>query len=207
MHWRGLRITICLNLHHSSLKAKRDLLDPWFLPWGKVRVCEWAPISPSVQGAATQANFSLTPSRLLNYELHDWWWKGWGENLEDCQTGFSEDMKEIWILQIASQALSGSPSTSYRGLPPTSPWATPAFHMPHPHTPPFSGWLPVSSLYSSCKSELWQMVSEYMLKVGLHLWARERPQTWTLARPLRKWKGGYQHSAWWFAVSIACIQA
>lgn len=206
-----VRITICLNLHHPSLKAKRDLLDSWFLPRGKMSVCEWAPISPSVQDAATQANFSLTPSRLLNHELHDWQWKGRGENLEDCQIGFSEDIKgnESYKLQHRLYQEAHPPAVGdalpldFPQLVHGHPQHSTCLIHTHPHSVAGSLWV----LLTAVASELWQMVSEYMLKVGLHLWARERPQTWTLARPLRKWKGGCQHSAWSFAVSIACIQA
>ena len=66
----------------AQLRAERAHLSLWFLPLGKRRASDEYPASPAVQDAAKEAHFSLTPSGVLSWELHDWWGQGVGDKWE-----------------------------------------------------------------------------------------------------------------------------
>lgn len=56
----------------AQLSAKRDLLSPWFLPWEKVRVCEWALSFLSYVGCCQRDPLLSHPSRILSAAWLKW---------------------------------------------------------------------------------------------------------------------------------------
>lgn len=56
-----------LSLKVAQLSAKRDLLFPSM--WEKESVSEHL-VSPDVHDSSKEAHFPLTPSKVLNHEIH-----------------------------------------------------------------------------------------------------------------------------------------
>ena len=132
------------------------------------------PVSPAVWDAAKEAHFSLTLSRVLNHELHDW---GAGRSWKK-KIGLLEGIKGTQILLTVLQTPSRSLLMSCWGHFTCVSQAPPALFASHPHILPPCGHLPVCTPNGGLESELWQMASEHAQKASLNLWTRERqPQT------------------------------
>lgn len=149
-----------------------------FLPY-----CGWKSMwveclaSPDMQYSAKEAPLSLTPSRVLSCDLHDW---EAGKRRGERHTGIWQGIKEMqilltvpWLHQEAYPWATRAPSPWSpqlgNGYPQGSTYLT--------HTHPTCGWLPVH-ISNGSESELWQTLSKQTQKVNLNLWAMGRPQTW-----------------------------
>lgn len=149
---------------------------------------------PSSAGLCQRSLF-LAPSRVLSCELHDWW-VGRGREIRH-----SEGIRGIGIPLTISLTIS---QTSLRSLH-TSCWGCFAGGCPSngPQTLPMLWVLHFLTPHPVARSVcvLLMVVREsfgrqLVQKTGLNQPARERPQTWALALPLEKQKGGYRHWVW-----------
>ena len=94
----------------THFSAKRGVLGPWFLPQGKVRVCEWVPGFLSCAGLCQRGPFLSCP--IQSTELWAVWLRG-NEWLGEHQPGlWMEHIKRNWILLTALRTPSGSPLMS-----------------------------------------------------------------------------------------------
>lgn len=111
MHWRGQEVrTAWLDLHHPSpkatqLKVRRDL-SLWFLSWGKVRACAWAPGLPR----CWRSSFLSHP--IQSTELWTAWPGGWEETGRVADR--TQGMEDIQSLLTALWTLPRSRPTKYR---------------------------------------------------------------------------------------------
>lgn len=88
----GKNVSLCS--HHlvhkaAELGAKRDLLGPWFFPWGKIRAYEWVPGFPSCMGMLPSRPTSLSPHPEHWDVLHTWgdWVQGRGRRMPHRAVG------------------------------------------------------------------------------------------------------------------------
>lgn len=71
-HWRWWTVWFYVSLHpHLGGAAQcQQIVSSWFLPWGKVRVCDWAHDFPGFVGHIEKAHFFLTSSKILSHKLY-----------------------------------------------------------------------------------------------------------------------------------------
>lgn len=94
---KRVRGTAPLYVNHSSpttaqLRAQRDLLAPWFLPWGKVSVCEWRPSFPSCTRRCQRGALSHS---IQKTDVSTWLWGRQG--LREQELGFWEAIRGTQI--------------------------------------------------------------------------------------------------------------
>lgn len=71
--WRWWTVWFYVSLHpHLGGTAQcQRIVSSWFLPWGKVRVCDGAPDFPGFVRHTEKAHFFLTSSKILSHKLYN----------------------------------------------------------------------------------------------------------------------------------------
>lgn len=165
--------TSCLPQSDTAQCAEWDLLGPWFLPQGKLRVCRWVSSFPSYMWCCHKSLFfsHSTLNKVMSCMT-----KG-EKKLRELQIKRSEGIKWIYTYPTTSQTISGSlPMKHWRCLiyknPQLShgyPWCPGCLTNTYPHPEADSLWI------LRWWQQIWKMVSEHTEKTDLDQWARERP--------------------------------